>query len=370
MKTLILIEDFDIKVVLEVLASHPNSRVIGLSPMACWGLDKAMVKHGIPEDYGAWSDAKDVAYQEWFVGTWIPTLAKEFGISMQELMLLMTPLRFMMEAFLRRARHVRWIMERERPDRVHYVLSRSKERDPIDDDLYRKGGSLFHSVFGAFAPDMTTSWVGGLDSDGRRFEKWLRRRLRGWYDWARAARVLKWGGYGGARFCFTSVLPGMMCRVAQAGHRAAVLPRFESEAELWGDWPVFIARALVELSRFTGFPMAVCDCLLPQLNQFFHSFLPKVQDLRGRYKIFFKPFGFYYIIFNRRNKPHLYAAHMAARDMGIKTVYVRHGWSADDAWENRYTRLSTFDYFIPLAQVDHEFYVNQARELEVDCEVL
>lgn len=340
---------------------------IALTPMAAWRLDGAGMEYNIPEHYGIWDEIGDGEYRLWFMGEWLPYLADATGLDVSVFHYLLTPLRFMMESFLRRAYQVKWILEKEDPDAIHYFIAVGKKRSTIDGDLYRKNGSLFYSIFSAYRPSMGVFHVPVSDQSRGGFP--LRDAVRGPYDWLRTLRFLP--AWKRGTLCFANTVPDKMREAKLRGFRVRALPRLAREFYVpYTHWISIPLRAMSFLNRTLGFPVNVCAVLEDQLTRFFCDFLPEVLVLKEGYKKYLSSQEFSYIIFNRRNKAHLYAAHMAAREIGFKTVYVRHGWSADDAWENIHTRLRSFDYFSVLTQEDHAYYRDLCEREGLQCKVI
>lgn len=380
---LLLVEDFDFQIV----QAHVGKgyEVIPLTPIAAWRLDQMGVPYTIPEHYESWCDQNDPAYQRWFRETWLPLLAKVSSIPIQTLLYLLTPLRFWMESFLRRGYQLRAILEKCRPTHIHYLAGMDKEICEIDDDLFRKSGSLFLTLFQT-AYRGPVIWIKALPKErvttGWSRLEWTRR----YYDWFRTFRFLPpfFMSKGRLRLCFANVISDKIREVKIWGHSVIMLPEIQLEYKMeepsklesqwWrkGGFSVSLPMSVFdEVARFSGLPLTWCmDGLKPQLTYFLESWEPKVNVLRNRYKDYLQSRNFSYIIFNKRNSPHRYAAHMAAMDIGLKTVYVRHGWSADDAWENKYTRLGAFDYYICNTQSGYEFYKRLDEEHGFRCEVI
>lgn len=379
MSKILFIEDFD-RDQLDIV--DQDAHIVALTPMAMYECGRWGMKYTIPEDYGIWDDLTDEHYKK-RITDWLGNVDDFFNDTydlsdypMPFVFYCLTMLRFLSESFLRKYFSMDLIFKQLTPTEVYYMIDKSKTRRiQADDDLYNKNGSLFYTIVSQWSGIAKTYLYTKTEQKKQTNFKDIP-FVRGTYNWFRNYEFLpSWNK--DLHLCFANIIPGKIQEARKRGHKVTMLPEWKGNGyeikEVEPNYDKFDSKIIKTFSSYFNIDAHIVrGCLFNSLYHFVFEVAPKIIRAEKAYVDYFqeKKDDFSVLIYNRRNKPYLYASLIAANKVGIKTMYIRHGWSADEAWENFYTRFAPFDYFLAPSAIDRDFYKRRAQEWGVQCQVI
>jgi len=119
-----------------------------------------------------------------------------------------------------------------------------------------------------------------------------------------------------------------------------------------------------------GFKESTLAPLRWRFLYFLDELIPRVLVYREGYKKILEEMKPACVFFNRRNRLYQHGVLLAAKELGIPTAYVRHGWDAYDVDYRKWTRFAPFDYYVSVVREDKEFYENKCKQWGVRTKVL
>jgi|GEM_PF-3585107 len=363
------IEDFDNNALKGI-----EGQIIALTPMAMYELDRRGYTYKIPEDYFVWQET--LIYTEKFRG-WLNKLElflierypeiKAFDIPMTVHCVSM--LKNVIDAFVRKGMQFKKIIEQEKPDKCYYMI-RFDKQDVMDDELYFKGMSIFSRFFGkGFVAEFDRQWLFAKMNVSKEVTDWRDNKgIRGTYDWFRYLQFLpSWKR--NERFLFASPMSGLRT-FNRLGKITGLVKEKEYNIKL-DDFLLDIMDLVNKIDDLGGFDKSVSFVLLrDRIYYFVEKIVLKILCLKDFYIRYLKENKFDAVIFTRRNKLYQYGLLLAARQLYIPTIYVKHGWEAYDNWANDWNRLRLYDYFVTHTKEDKEFFSNRVEENCWNCKVI
>lgn len=369
MKKLIIVEDFESR---GILNSGWDTRLVAITPLAMEKLNRYGYAYTIPGDYYVWHE--DPVYtrkfQEWLASldVFLKTIYPELeDIRPPITVHCVAMLKNVVDAFTRKGKQFQAIMNKENSDEVYYLGGSSN--DVLDDELYFKGKSLFKRFAKTLGDQVhfIDEVVGGPKS----VTNWRDNAyIRAWYDtlrycmflpsYKRDKKYLFASPMGGVR---TFKLKGKWCDVACD----SIVSNYKVDSREYKT-PYSIVNSI---ENFTGFSIGIVERVLEsRLDYFVNVIVQKILKYKLTYQKYLYKNSIDCVIFTRRNKLYQYGLLLAARDLGIPTVYVKHGWDAYDSWCNDWNRLRLYDYFVTHNELDREFFKKRVEENNWDCEVV
>lgn len=343
-----------------------DCRIIALTPLAMYNLDKMNVEYKIPEDYYIWNKKRiDLAnIKNWLTGFskhisnyyWVD----DFNISHHFAAMLIGVL----EPFIRKIKQFEEIIEQENPKRVLYFV---KDNDnAIDDELYFKGQSLFN----LFAQNYIDTRFIYVDGKEKKVSNWKDNKyIRNIYDWFRYKMFLN--NMGKSDYLFASYMNGVKsfnnkrisCDVVRRLPKELliIMPYIPSN---------FNNKIFNEINSIFNLKYDCKKILEDRFRYFIKWILSQVFSYRDYFIGYLIKKDYKAVIFNRRNKLYQYGLLLAARKLNIPTIYVKHGW---EGYKNTYDdirRLALYDYFVVHNKLDKEFYTNMVKKQNLNCEII
>lgn len=360
-----------------------TTKAIALTPIAMAQFDKLGIEYKIPEDYYIWQEPDD--YEEWFVERWLSMLSQvlkdhyshEAGAEVPSLHCI-SMLRNVVDVFIRTALQFDVIMQKERPGAITYMTPYRTE-DYYDDELFFKGWSLFYRMFESSCDVngyLTNVIMENKSSpEPKKTYDWDWRDkpfVRNPYEWTRSMMWLpSWKK--GLPILFAGPSPAGIRAVKKMGYKAGLVIDFPEKligVDKRSLKPDGLKDLFVEVSEKFGIDLSIVESVLAsRILYFIESIAPRIFAVK---KYFMKKLWGKYraVFFNRRNKLYQYALLLAAEELNIPTVYIRHGWEAYYTWISKYRWFDRYDYFLCSVEDDIEFYQAEALKFGSKCSVL
>lgn len=154
---------------------------------------------------------------------------------------------------------------------------------------------------------------------------------------------------------FASTIPNRIREAKKQGYKVEVLKD-----------PGINRYQSFKLAEFRGFVEQFYDTfseryvalilLLDRIVYFINHIVPTIYAYADYYEREFKRKKYKLIAFDRRNHLYQYGALIAARRVGLKSLYFRHGWDAYDIEDRADKWLRCFDYFMSDVEIDVEVF--------------
>jgi hypothetical protein len=110
--------------------------------------------------------------------------------------------------------------------------------------------------------------------------------------------------------------------------------------------------------------------LIDRLAYFVNYIVPTIYAYAAYYEQLFEKKEYKVICFDRRNKLYQYGALIAARRIGLKSIYFRHGWDAYDIEDRADKWLRCFDYFVSDVQLDYSLFKQVGEQKGYKAQVI
>lgn len=361
---LIFVEDFENDSLTKIYDPKKNL-IIALNPIVMYWLEEYGYPYMILDDYYVWQESeRDMEeYQNWlskldsFLEGCYPKETKVLDFPVTTYFFAM--LKGTIDPFIRRAKQFNAIMKSEEPEHITYILKYKK--NGIDDELFFKGKTILTRYIDSVSSKTDMIYIPGEDNFSP--INWRDNRLLRWgYNYIRYLRFLPaWRIKTKNRILFAS--PMRQVRECKLMGCMAVVDSPCGWKKVKGNFPYFYHK--IPKPLFTDFAIAydvsyvaAIEVLGERLKYFVNSILPRVFAMKNYYKLWLVQKGHWpdCIIFTRRNKLHHYALLMAARQLKIETVYVRHGWDGYDPWFDGYERIIPYDVSVFETEDEREHY--------------
>ena len=337
-------------------------KFIALTPYSVDQFQKIGFKDfAIPENYYQWQE--DEKYSLWFK-SWLIEL-EQFIVSYHPFfedidipltIHCLTMLKNMMDSYIRTSLQYFKILEIVNPKNIDILTGESdKIKDVIDDELYFKHPSVYfrlikHKKISVFYSNKI--YRRGKD---RRIADWIR-CLEFISSWKNNKSLL-----------FASAISDKIREAKLKGYKINLLPipKFTIKSSFYTSIKSCFYTSIpiplfFSIDKEFDLPIFLSqDILWPRINHFLTKIIPEIEFYVKWYEGYFQKKDFQCLVFNRRNHLYQYGALIAARKIGLKTIYARHGWDAYDdngLWWRTEQRLRPFDYFICPNELDREFY--------------
>jgi len=352
MTNLLFIEDFDSNIFID-----KNVKIIALTPMAMSILDMRMIDYSIPEDYVVWTEDKQ--HEQWFK-EWM----NDFGNFVSEhysfdvwhcVAMLKNPI----DVVIRRATQWASIINSEQPSRMYYMVGRNKiGKDTIDAEFFFKGESLYSRLFRHYYISCKKDWLLADGDFDKVTHNWKDNEvIRSVYHWFRCLRfVPSWNNR-------QLLLASDISRVERYFKKKGFVVDVARDLKLIVNSNILkIPNRFFESIAFQASIGHVCCIALLELrlSWFVNVAIPSILDYKEHYKQILSKRKYDVVVFTRRNKLYQYGLLMTANDLGIRTVYVRHGWDAYKSWIGYHRRKRFFTDFVSEVAMDRDLYKRKA----------
>jgi hypothetical protein len=333
--------------------SHPESfKIIALTPYTVDQFIQAeFYDFEIPEKYYLWQETSSYSiwFQEWLerleqiVISYHPFFAH---IDIPITTHCLTMLKNVMDAYVRTALQYFKIIRDLKPKKITILTDDAEIVDRIDDELYFKFPSVYFQLTGK---EFKISFSGEYyyQKDWREIAEWIR-CLQFIPSWKRNKSLL-----------FAAPMSEKIREAKLKGFKTEILhiPHYEHFSYFQPSPPISLFQSIDKEFDFP--PFTSQNILWPRIKYFLVKIIAEIKLYAEYYEKYFRENEFSCLVFNRRNHPYQYGALIAARKMGLKTIYIRHGWDAYDdnkLWWRPEQRLRPFDYFVCPNKLDQEYY--------------
>lgn len=382
---LILVEHYDKEVVQDIRGGMDKYQVIALTPEAVWGCFLDGIPYDIPSDYYVWRE--DSRHKVWLRG-WLHLFNHELRAEREDLRTLDMPITFhfvtilknIMDAYVKRYRELNYMIGSWPADEIYYLAGVDSLVDELDPELYFKGTSLYARFFANPLYDRKMAKKRFLVPVEPKLKYYRQKRkmvlrpptpnrLRAIVDYVRSLGFFP-AWRNNKPVLFADVMPKIMRHVALMGYQWDV-PVFNSDIELPKDEMKLDQSLFDDIAEYLTCDWKLAHSILhTRLLTFANATVPTCMALVPKFVESFLRQDPSCIIFNRRNKIYHYAALIAARKVGVPTVYIRHGWDAYDSYWRRFSRFQPFDYFVCGVDQDRYFYRQKVEQWKVRTNVI
>jgi hypothetical protein len=374
---LILVEDYhdDVK----DLARYEDA-VVALTPEAGYRLEQVGVKYRIPDEYMVWEETDEYhrCLREW-LDVFNDFLEGEFddfrGLRPCVIDQCVTMLKNVIDPFTSKVMQFKSIVNEEQPSAVYYFISENNARDLLNEQLYFSGESILFKLFSADwgdhfpdgVLDSRLPWFVGDEVKSARGRSRLRDRryVRPLLDIVNTLSFLP--SWSGMHLLFANPIPKKAREAKLRGCKVTLAYHHLVDTKGWG-W-VQVPDELYGCRLFTeylGIPDHVARRILhSRILYFVNGIIPQILVLTEKWKDTLGRDRPDYVLFRHRNHPSHYALFMACRQLCIPTVYVRHGWCANnDPWTDL-RRQEIFDYYVAQTEEDKQYYLKRGWKCRI-----
>jgi len=311
------------------LNNSKETTIVAVNPESVDFLDRNNIPHYIPEDFGYWIPTHKY-YQ--FVADLI---IEFFNISMGGM------IRGVIDPYIRTYTRLNNILEATSVKKKLYLVGKDRLDDILDDKLFFKGRSLWSRFAEEFDFEIMVIPGGKI----KKVISWRDNKLiRSLYDYFRYYRFLiPWKRNEEILFASPMI---QMKYYRLKGYYVTQAPIYDERKVLSTKYPEKIFQ---RIDDYCGSKSGLAKSILKsRFDLFFNEIQPTVYYNAERYEKYLNKNRkrFRMVVFTRRNRPHHYSLLMAATNVGIKTVYFRHGWQAYKMWEDDWSRTGMYDEII------------------------
>lgn len=359
--------------------SDKNDTIIALTPYVMYQLDKRKIKYKIPEDYYIYQE--DENYQEWFyrlMGFFRRNyidyyFANDITKKMYPYFMyhFLTMFRNVIDSLVRATLQYKQILKQEQPKRIWYFVNKKLMVDVIDDELYFKTRSIYQIIteYICWVNNLSLHFV-PVSNEVKNTRSKIRdnKILRFVYNYFRSYMFVP-RIKNNDPILFADFIPDRIKDCKLSGYKIKVLK--ESKINFSEKKNNFDFDGIFDLFEGIGIESKLAHELLNiRFTYFMNKIIPEVLAYIKYFIDYFQRNKFSCIVFNRRNKLYHYGALIAAKHVGLKTVYCRHGWDLYDNWIRKYNHFGLYDYHVCYDMSDVEFFRNKVNEWKVNTEVL
>ncbi|MBW8001699.1 MAG: hypothetical protein FVQ80_06715 [Planctomycetes bacterium] len=371
--SLVFVEDFSVEVEPLLAGLDGNLQLVALSPLAMYELDELGLTYKIPEDYLVWeeTDKYTSSFENWLnlVESTTARLYPEvssFYIPMSTYCVAV--LKGMVDSFVRKAVQFERILKEENPSKIYYFANRNKSGQPNDELLFFQ-----RSIFYRIAESIEATLIHVPDVGIKKVTSWRDIGfIRNVYDWFRYCRFIWFGKPSGWTYLFASTMATLRDMKFQF-RKCKVVPIVDVIVNRTGSFHWDVDSLCSNLSDFCGVDLELVQVVVgPQLDHYLKCVVPKIVEHSKFYFEYLKKFPRYKtaVIFTRRNRLYQYGLLIAAKQLGIPTYYVKHGWEGYNSWITDWRRLKVYDHFVASREGERKFFRKHAAENGFKCEVL
>lgn len=321
-------------------------KTVCLTPMACAKMDAFGLYYTIPEKYLVWKE--DSNYKELIeITTWLvdSLFVEDMGT------FCLTMLKNLLDPFVEKVSVFKRIYEDENYNTTLFL--RYRYDDTIDYDLYFKGESIYSRIYRHWPSIGKNDLVVDIPYKIKKHYK-DNRYLRLMNSILNKFMILNFNcSMKNHVVCLANVSMKKEFKAFNKENIPVVfLPDFSRypvqslDSKVPSKIVVNIAEYLNVDKYFVG------KVLGKRLLYFTNVIIPTILDIVRYYKRFFMEKNVKYLVFDRRNKIHQHAALLAAQQLRIPTIYVRHGWDAYNFPERTTIRMNPFNYYITVDDIE------------------
>jgi len=340
--------------------------VVCTTPEASYWCKKNSINYKIPEDFFLWKETEE--YKKWQLN-WLlkldNLLKKEYKdenwpSDMHMTYYCLTMWKNVLDAFARRISQFKKITEGY--DEVLYIGGNGK--DIVDDELYWKGKTLLARMV-ENAQNGSCLYENSIYKSKREYNS----SLKSLYYFLREYRFLP--SWKRSKILFASQVKGEIKKTKLRGYRVQIIKPMFGAFHCRVFKIHFLSSLIDGLADYFDCDKKFIDSIFgSRLIYYSFKIVPEILSGIDHYKKVFQKSKANVIVFNRRNQVYQYAALIAAKKVGMKTVYIRHGWDAYDSWIRKWVRFKPFDYFVATTDEGKEFYKKKVEEWGLETVVI
>jgi len=358
---LIIVENFHPDIL-----DYKNETIFALNPKACSDLDDNGVFYNVLDSLGSFTT--DNKFFSWFE-SFIKVLQFHHFKNTDLVFDCVAPLHSMIPNFINRALQYEALFDNHKPEEVIYFVSQQSRIREITQELEFKRMSIFHLLYSSMwkMENPNSCFIRYTnDKPYKRLTSRFRdtKYIRGVLDYIRCLEFLP--KYRKENILFVNRIPNEIRDAKLKGYGVNIITP-ESYLPQSSEKNSGIHNSVYQtIEDNYGIPIKISSRILDRVLEYYvYQYLPLVLRYKEAYLNHFRQVKYDCVVFRHRTVPYQFGAYLATKEVGIKTVYIRHGW---DAFYNPITykvRRGVYDYFVCPTEDSKESLISKGVDYEV-----